>query len=453
MWKPRGVDIYQHQRADDGGCGMATGSVYELVQQHRSGYGCCSPRECVYPGCAVCKDDDRYSSGVECAGRDYGSCGDAQYVSRYFIDILSTCVNSAGGVAGDGSACGTLFAATTLAGGTAPVDVSGAGLNIANNPTANVSTLFGLVQATAPFQPMLPMAPSDWTVQLAATTAGLIVSPSALTFPAANLGFFPTQTLTITNTGAGPIGLTGFSFAGVNAGDFSMSNPCPTYLLSGGVCSIQIIFSPYGVGPRTASLSVLSSAVNSPQTISLSGSGLAPSGMPLTFSPSPLTFTLLGVPQNVTVTNNGSTSVGIGSIQISAGPVLQTNNCGPVLEAQSICTISVELSSSSRDNFDWRQRKRFYGEGRIHACLIMLRGLVLAHLVCFEYQLYPIAVGIADCDTYSDRCHLGHLPVSTGKRYRRPDGADAVAKLSHLWRYRPRNREPGTDGNGVCTFR
>ena len=67
-------------------------------------------------------------------------------------DILSTCVNSAGGVAGDGSVCGTLFAAATLNGGTAPVEVIGAGLNIANNPTENVSVIMGLAPAIgAPF--------------------------------------------------------------------------------------------------------------------------------------------------------------------------------------------------------------------------------------------------------------------------------------------------------------
>ena len=84
-------------------------------------------------------------------------------------DILSSCVNSAGGVAGDGSTCGTLFAATTPTGGTAPVNVIAAGLNIANNPTMNVSTIYGLIPPTPPFQPTLPSAPADWHVQLASS--------------------------------------------------------------------------------------------------------------------------------------------------------------------------------------------------------------------------------------------------------------------------------------------
>jgi hypothetical protein len=76
-------------------------------------------------------------------------------------DILASCVDTAGGVVGDGSACGTLFAAATPTGGTAPVDVIGAGRDISNNATVNVSTLFGLVTGTSPYQPTL--TPADLT--------------------------------------------------------------------------------------------------------------------------------------------------------------------------------------------------------------------------------------------------------------------------------------------------
>ena len=62
-------------------------------------------------------------------------------------NILAACVNSAGGVAGDGSACGNLFAAATPAGGSAPVDTIGAAINIARNPGSNVGTVFGLASA------------------------------------------------------------------------------------------------------------------------------------------------------------------------------------------------------------------------------------------------------------------------------------------------------------------
>jgi trimeric autotransporter adhesin len=80
-------------------------------------------------------------------------------------DILSGCIDSAGGVANDGSACGRLFALTTPASGTAPTDTITAVVNILKNPTANVAALFGLAPgAEGPFQPSLLVAPADWTL-------------------------------------------------------------------------------------------------------------------------------------------------------------------------------------------------------------------------------------------------------------------------------------------------
>jgi hypothetical protein len=273
-------------------------------------------------------------------------------------DILSSCVNSAGGVAGDGSACGTLFAAATPSGGAAPVEVIGAGLNIANNPTANVSSLFGLVTATAPFQPMLAAVPADLTVGLAAPT-GLSVSADSLTFPAAYLGFPSTQTVTVTNNGATAVAFNGISVTGPAATDYGLvyptvppSNFCVSSpgLAAGATCLMPVQFTPSAVGPRNASLLIQSGAINSPVAIPLSGAGLVGSGGPVTLSPSSLTFTLAGVPQLVTVTNLGTTPVPIGNITFSGQPysiLEQTNNCGGTLAAQSICTISVQADSLS----------------------------------------------------------------------------------------------------------
>lgn len=263
-------------------------------------------------------------------------------------DILSTCVNSAGGVAGDGSVCGTLFAAATPNGGTPPVEVIGAGLNIANNPTANVSVIMGLAPATgAPFVPTISLVPVDWTVGLIAP-AGLSSSSTALTFSAAYLSFpsMP-QTLMLTNNGPLSVPISNLQISGEAASDFSVSflppNYCPSNLAAGATCALAVSFTPSATGPRNATLLIESGSVNSTLSIPLTGTGLSLSGGPVTLSPSSLTFTLAGVPQNVIVSNNGTTSVAIGSISVSIGS--QTNNCGSILAAQSICTIAVEADS------------------------------------------------------------------------------------------------------------
>jgi len=86
--------------------------------------------------------------------------------------IVSACVNTTGGIAGDGSNCGTLFTDSTPSGGAAPADVATALLNILNNPTSNLTSLFDLLPSTPPFEPVWSAAPSSWAVSLITTPAG-----------------------------------------------------------------------------------------------------------------------------------------------------------------------------------------------------------------------------------------------------------------------------------------
>jgi polygalacturonase len=90
-------------------------------------------------------------------------------------DAISACINSAGGTAGDGSSCGTLFADTTPSGGPAPTDTIGAALNIVNHPALNTCAIYNLVSGTPPFEPTLSGCPSSWTLpisSLAVTVSG-----------------------------------------------------------------------------------------------------------------------------------------------------------------------------------------------------------------------------------------------------------------------------------------
>jgi trimeric autotransporter adhesin len=79
-------------------------------------------------------------------------------------DMIASCINSAGGVAGDGSACGNLFLYATPPSGPAPTDTVGAMLNIQKFPSQNVANLFRLIPAGSPFEPALTVAPANWAV-------------------------------------------------------------------------------------------------------------------------------------------------------------------------------------------------------------------------------------------------------------------------------------------------
>jgi len=84
-------------------------------------------------------------------------------------DMLATCVNSNG----SSGECSTLFTDATPSGGSAPTNTIDAILDIAQHPAQNVSTLFGLVTGTAPFQPTLASAPNDWTMAVKYIGGGL----------------------------------------------------------------------------------------------------------------------------------------------------------------------------------------------------------------------------------------------------------------------------------------
>jgi streptogramin lyase len=80
-------------------------------------------------------------------------------------DLIAVCVNTTGDT-GSGTPCHQLFTLVTPAGGTAPTDTVGAALAIAKNPTLNVASLFKLLPASNPFQPILTAAPTDWTLAI-----------------------------------------------------------------------------------------------------------------------------------------------------------------------------------------------------------------------------------------------------------------------------------------------
>jgi len=120
-------------------------------------------------------------------------------------NILASCINSAGTF----SSCSTLFSNARSAGatGTIPTDTANAAINIAHNPGANVSTLFGLSTPSAPFSPALPLntTPNDFTLGINFTGGGLL-GPEAIAIDASG-------DVWISNSGEG--GVVELSSAGV----------------------------------------------------------------------------------------------------------------------------------------------------------------------------------------------------------------------------------------------
>jgi trimeric autotransporter adhesin len=194
-------------------------------------------------------------------------------------DVLATCVNSAGGHAGDGSVCGQFFAFTTPGNSTAPVNTITALLYLANNPTLNTSLLYNLITPKTPFQPYLSATPIDFRIALTSTTpAALQLTPSTLTFSNTTVGTqSAAQSTTIQNTSSTAVNLTGLALVGANASDFSYTNGCTTTLQANASCSIQVTVTPTVAGPRIAYMAIDSNTPSSPQFVTLSSPALTPS--------------------------------------------------------------------------------------------------------------------------------------------------------------------------------
>jgi hypothetical protein len=90
-------------------------------------------------------------------------------------NILAACVNSGGGISGDGSPCGTLFQYT---GGSTVTNTIAAAQQIAANPSTNTAQLFSLAPSTGPFQPMLTAAPSTFVASVLPAAPPAAITPA-----------------------------------------------------------------------------------------------------------------------------------------------------------------------------------------------------------------------------------------------------------------------------------
>jgi len=89
------------------------------------------------------------------------------------------------------------------------------------------------------------------------------------------------KTVTLTNNQAVALTITSVTASGAY-----ISSSCPASLAAQSSCVISITFTPPVLGSNTGTLTVVDNAGNSPQTASLSGSGV----QPVTFSLTQLNF-------------------------------------------------------------------------------------------------------------------------------------------------------------------
>jgi hypothetical protein len=98
----------------------------------------------------------------------------------------------------------------------------------------------------------------------------LSASPASLAFTARPVHTASdAETVTVTNSGTGPAGVSGVTATG----DFAETNTCGSSIAGGASCSVRVTFTPTGSGTRTGKVTLTSDASDSPTIISLTGAG------------------------------------------------------------------------------------------------------------------------------------------------------------------------------------
>ena len=173
------------------------------------------------------------------------------------------------------------------------------------------------------------------------------LSPANLAF-ATQLLRTTSAPLSVTLTNAGQATLSISSIVSENA-EFTQTNACGSTLAAGASCTVSVTFTPAQEGTRNGSITITDNSLGSPQTVPVKGTGsVVKLSANLSFGDVPVGTT--SPPQNITLTNVGTTALSIYGITLTgadAGDFAQTNTCGSSVAAGASCTISVTFTPSA----------------------------------------------------------------------------------------------------------
>jgi hypothetical protein len=254
-------------------------------------------------------------------------------------------------------------ASVTAGGGAFTLTINGAGFTTDTYVYINglyraVATFVSPTQVTIPLQASDIATPGAFQVAVGnfnsagcgpyvPTTFYVLIAPETASISAKSLAFgnvaagttSPSKSVTLTNSGSGPLSIGSIAASG----DFTQTNNCSTSLAAGSSCKVNITFTPSVVEAITGALTFSDGAATSPQLVKLTGTGL----VPLTFSPTSLTLPSTAVGQTssatVTVTNKQSTAISLSPLA-SADYSITGGTCSASLSASASCTITVTFA-------------------------------------------------------------------------------------------------------------
>ena len=206
---------------------------------------------------------------------------------------------------------------------------------------------------TAPSAATTP-APATPSSPTPAVAPALTISASSLTFLTTTVGqTAAVQNLAVTNTGNATLTLTSVTLSDTK--DYAVMNTCGSSLAAAASCVLMVSFTPTTIGAMPATLTITDNAANSPQTVSLTGSGSAVPVPIASLSASTLSFpvtapAVTSAAQSVTLSNTGSatlTGVTLALAGISPNDFAQTSTCTGTLAPAATCTASVTFTPAA----------------------------------------------------------------------------------------------------------
>jgi len=176
--------------------------------------------------------------------------------------------------------------------------------------------------------------------------SGVTVSPTTLNLGSIGVGATsPSQPVTLTNNTGSTVTMTSIGFSGGNSTNFGQTNTCGTSVANGASCTINVTFTPNATGAFSSTLEITDSATNSPQAVTVSGTGVTA----VTLSTSSISYGTVFVGSSstatpVTLTNNQTVSLTNISIAVNSTSFSQVNTCGTSIGPGAQCTITVTFS-------------------------------------------------------------------------------------------------------------
>lgn len=290
----------------------------------------------------------RFCSLANCADGEYPFAGVAQGTDGNFYgttEIGGANTNSVDCVLG----CGTFYritpsgTLTTLYNFCSTNNCSAGAESVAGVVETSNGTFYGTTFAGGS---CLTLTEGCGTVFTWSTTVPL---PPTLSPPSANFGnqaidtsgTARTVTIKNVNTGYSILDLSGIKVSGNS--DFVISaNTCGPTLTAGMGCKVSVTYTPTVLGAESGTLNVFDNAPGSPQTVPMSGTGIAQTVV----TPMSLKFTKQKVgttspPKKVTLRNNLDTNLTGISYAATKPFTVSGSTCGTTLGSDASCTISV----------------------------------------------------------------------------------------------------------------